>query len=290
MAVTSAEELLAVLEKSKLLGASKLEQARRTVRPNDPPRMVAKSLARQGLITRWQAGQLLAGRSSFYLGKYRLIEVLGHSGTGNVLLGEHVTMSRRVALKVVPRPLCENPAALKRFLEEVPGIAEVDHPNIARVYSVDNEGDRYYLVMEYLEGIDLQRLVEQGGPLDCDLAADYIGQAAEGVEHAHRRNMIHCQISPSSLLLRPGGVIKLLDLGLTRLDAEPQAFELAAYCAPNAPRTLPGKTDGRTFILWVARSIFSSLAARRPRVRGRRPICMLSSRRCPPISRTSARR
>jgi len=91
-----------VLEKSKLLTAAQLDHACRMAGPDDMPRTIAKSLAREGLITRWQAGPI-AGRPQFLLlGQVPLIELLGHGGTGNVLLGEHVTMSRRAALKVVP--------------------------------------------------------------------------------------------------------------------------------------------------------------------------------------------
>jgi eukaryotic-like serine/threonine-protein kinase len=225
MAVTSAEEFFAVLEKSKLLIPAQLAQARRIAGPSDDPRAIAKSLAHQGVITRWQAGQLLAGRSSFYLGKYRLIELLGRDSTGNVLLGEHVTMNRRVALKVVPRPLCKDPAALTRFLAQVPAIAALDHPNIVRVYNVDNQGDRYYLAMEYIEGVDLQRLVEQQGPLDGNRAAGYIGQAADGLDHGHRQNMTHGGIKPSRLLVNQQGVVKILDFGLIWLAEAPMAAD-----------------------------------------------------------------
>lgn len=217
MAVTSAEELFAVLEKSKLLIPSQLAQARASAGPNDDPTAIARSLARQQLITRWQAGQLLAGRSSFYLGKYRLIELLGRGGMGSVFLGEHVTMNRRVALKIISRQVSQDPASLERFLGEARAIAALDHPNIVRAYSVDNEGERFYLVMEYVEGIDLQRMVDENGPLDCDRAVDFIRQAADGLDHAHQRNMIHCDIKPSNLLVNMQGVVKILDLGLARL-------------------------------------------------------------------------
>ncbi len=168
---------------------------------------------------------MLAGRSSFYLGKYRLIELLGRGGMGSVFLGQHVTMNRRVALKIISRQGRKDRASLDRFLAEARAIAALDHPNIVQAYSVDNEGDRYYMVMEYVEGLDLQRLVEEDGPLECRLAADYVRQAAEGLDHAHRRNMIHCDIKPSNLLVNVQGVVKILDMGLARLThgEEPEA-------------------------------------------------------------------
>ena len=225
MAVTTPEEFFAILQKSKLLTPSQLAQARESARQGDAPTAIAKALARRELITRWQAGQLLAGRSSFYLGKYRLIELLGRGGMGSVFLGQHVTMNRRVALKIISRQVRKDRASLDRFLAEARAIAALDHPNIVQAYSVDNEGDRYYMVMEYVEGLDLQRLVEEDGPLECRLAADYVRQAAEGLDHAHRRNMIHCDIKPSNLLVNVQGVVKILDMGLARLThgEEPEA-------------------------------------------------------------------
>ncbi len=78
--------------------------------------------------------------------------------------------------------------------------------------------DRYFIVMEYIDGHDLQRMVEAGGPMEFDRAADYIRQAAEGLGHAHARNLVHCDVKPSNLLVNNQGVIKILDLGLARLN------------------------------------------------------------------------
>jgi hypothetical protein len=235
MAVATSEEFFAILQKSKLLTPSQLAQARELAREGDDPTAIAKALARRDLITRWQAGQLLAGRSSFYLGKYRLIELLGRGGMGSVFLGQHVTMNRRVALKIISRQVRKDRASLDRFLAEARAIATLDHPNIVQVYSVDNEGDRYYMVMEYVEGLDLERLVEEDGPLECRQAAEYVRQAAEGLDHAHQRNMIHCDIKPSNLLVNVQGVVKILDMGLARLMAVGKGDRSNLCEAPSGP-------------------------------------------------------
>ena len=107
---------------------------------------------------------MLRGRTAFHLGKYRLIELLGKGGMASVFLRKHVTMNRRVALKILPKALNQNPAVLAQFLAEARTVAALDHPNIVRAYSVDNEGDQYYLVMEFVPGRDLQRIVEQEAP------------------------------------------------------------------------------------------------------------------------------
>ncbi len=217
MATTTADDFLATLEKSNLLTAEQLADARAMAEESHDATALAKVLIRQDLLTRWQAGQLLAGRSSFFLGKYKLIELLGRGGMGHVFLGEHTTMNRRVALKIVSREVRKDPASLERFLNEARAIAALDHPNVVQAYSVDNEGDRYYIVMEYVDGIDLQRMVEENGPLDYENAADCIRQAADGLAHGHGRNMIHCDVKPSNLLVNEQGIVKIVDMGLSRL-------------------------------------------------------------------------
>jgi tRNA A-37 threonylcarbamoyl transferase component Bud32 len=222
MAVGTLDELLAVLERSKLLKPEQLAEAQSLAKEAQDPTVLAKTLVRQGMLTRWQAGQLLVGRSTFFLGKYKLIELLGKGGMGSVFLGEHVMMNRRVALKIIPRHIGKDPAGLERFLAEARTIASLDHPNIVQAYSVDNESDLYYLVMEYVDGLDLQRLVEAEGRLDFASAVDYVRQAADGLAHAHARKMVHCDIKPSNLIVNPHGVVKILDMGLARLAGPEQ--------------------------------------------------------------------
>jgi len=218
----SVVQFLDNLQKSNLLVPERLAEVRQAAAAGADPQALARDLVEQGRLTRWQAAQVLAGRTGFQLGKYRLLELLGRGGMGHVFLAQHLTMNRRVALKLLSRGLDRNPAAMERFLAEARAVASLDHPNIVQAYSVDNEGDRWYLVMEYVEGQDLQQMVEEKGPLSYNMAADAIRQAAEGLAHAHRRNMIHCDIKPSNLLVNQQGVVKILDMGLARLNRGPQ--------------------------------------------------------------------
>ncbi len=139
---------------------------------------------------------------------------------GSVFLGRHVTMNRRVALKVLSRQAAYDPKSMERLLAEARAVASLDHPNIVQAYSVDNDGDHYYFVMEYVEGIDLERLVQTEGPLEDHRALDYIRQAADGLDHAHQRNLVHGDVKPSNLLVNLHGVIKILDLGLARFTGD----------------------------------------------------------------------
>lgn len=216
MAVETAASFLEVLEKSKLLKSEQLDIARQLAEGASDARALARALVQKELLNRWQAGQLLAGRTAFLWGKYRLVDLLGRGGMGSVFLAWHTMMNRAVALKIISKELGKDAAALERFFTEARAVAALDHPNIVHAYDVANEGDRYYLVMEYVEGRDLQRIVEEKGPLDFALAADYMRQAAEGLAHAHSRDMIHCDIKPANLLVNQQGVIKILDMGMAR--------------------------------------------------------------------------
>ena len=220
MAVATVDEYLSALEKSKLLAAEQLARAHNLAGSISDAAAFAKALARENLVSRWQADTIFAlgPRARLRMGKYILIGPLGKGGMGKVFLAEHVTMNRRVALKVVPRSIDKDPASLDRFFAEARAIAALDHPNIVQAYSLDNEMNRYFIVMEYVDGQDLQRIVEAGGPLDFDRAANYVRQAAEGLAHAHARNLVHCDIKPSNLLVNNQGLVKILDLGLARLN------------------------------------------------------------------------
>ncbi|MEN6496057.1 MAG: serine/threonine-protein kinase, partial [Thermoguttaceae bacterium] len=217
MTVGTTQALLELLAKSELLSPEQLTECQETALLAEDVRAFVRILIEKGLITRWQAAQLLAGRSSFFLGKYKLIELLGRGGMGGVFVAEHTTMNRRVALKIISKELGRDPASLERFLVEARAGAALDHPNIVHSYSVDNEGDRYYMVMEFVEGKDLQRMVEDDGPLDFERAVDYMRQAADGLAHAHSRKMIHCDIKPANLIVNQQGVVNILDMGMARL-------------------------------------------------------------------------
>jgi len=272
MGVTSTEQFLGVLEKSELLEGEQLEKARQIAQAHAHPKTAARALVQEGLLSRWQAGQLLAGRSSFLLNKYKLIDLLGRGGMGSVFLAQHCTMNRRVALKVVSREIAEDPAALERFLNEARAIASLNHPNIVQAYSVDNEGSRYYIVMEYVDGPDLRRLVRDKGPLDYRRAADYVRQVAEGLAHAHAQKIIHCDIKPSNLLINSQGVVKILDMGLARLaghgptpsDERPESIQGSVdYLAPEQARA-EGPVDHRADIYALGCTLYFLLTGQPP--------------------------
>ena len=191
---------------------------------------VAQAFIDAGLLTGWQRDKIFEGRyRGFFLGKYKLLDHLGSGGMSNVFLAEHVLMQRRVAIKVLPKKRVEDSSYLARFVREAQAVAALDHRNIVRAYDIDNDGDNHYLVMEYIDGRDLQRIVHDDGPLDYTVAADYICQAAEGLAHAHHAGLIHRDVKPANLLVDAANVVKLLDLGLARFTDEHTASLTVAH-------------------------------------------------------------
>ena len=178
------------------------------------PRELAGLMVRRGLLTRFQAKHILAGRHrGLILGQYKLIDQIGKGGTGIVFLAEHRRMRRQAALKVFSNK-CSNQEALERFYREARAVAALDHPNIVRAHDVNQEGNIHYLVMEYVEGASLQQYVELQGAFSPRVAAGYISQIAAGLHHAHERGLIHRDIKPANLLLDKAGTVKILDMGL----------------------------------------------------------------------------
>jgi serine/threonine-protein kinase len=185
---------------------------------------VVDRLVEANLMTRWQAEKLIEGRyKGFFLGKYKLLGHLGTGGMSSVYLAEHVRMRRRVAIKVLPKSRVTDSSYLGRFYREAQAAASLDHHNIVRAYDIDNCGDIHYMVMEYIEGCDLQRMVKKNGPLDYAAAAEYIRQAAEGLAYAHSVGLIHRDVKPANLFVDQKNVVKILDLGLARFADEKKA-------------------------------------------------------------------
>jgi eukaryotic-like serine/threonine-protein kinase len=129
-------------------------------------------------------------------------------------------MGRSVALKVINRAFTASAAALERFRREVRAAARLSHPNVVTTYDAEDAGETHFLVMEYVEGTDLGRLVQERGPLPVDRACEYARQAALGLQHAFEQGMVHRDLKPHNLMLTPDGWVKILDFGLACFASE----------------------------------------------------------------------
>ena len=199
-------------------------------RPQDAGQLVQLLLDRNKL-TAYQAEQISAGESSsLVLGNYVILDKLGQGGMGKVFKAQHRRMDRIVALKVLAPRFTEEPEALARFQREVKAAAKLEHPNIVIAYDADESGGTHFLVMQYVDGTDLARLVRQHGVFPLNKALSCILQAARGLQYAHAHGVVHRDIKPSNLILtvdqavdlsdgegRP--TVKILDMGLARLES-----------------------------------------------------------------------
>lgn len=230
MTKVNSEKLVELIEKSQLATSEVLEKALTAIRaehggqlPEDPVAL-AKALQHHNVVTHWHCEKLLQGKyKGFFLGRHKLLGHLGSGGMSSVYLAEHMKMHEKRAIKVLPKSRLGNSSYLARFLLEAKAIASLNHPNIVRAHDIDNEGDTHYIVMEYVDGADLQTMVKKKGPMGFEQIADYIAQAARGLQHAHDVGLIHRDVKPANLLVNSQGKVKLLDLGLALFSDDKQA-------------------------------------------------------------------
>jgi serine/threonine protein kinase len=154
------------------------------------------------------------------LADYRIVNKIGQGGMGVVYAARHTKLDRPVAVKVLRSDRLARSDSNARFMQELRAIGKLDHPNIVRAYDAREADGQHFLVMELVNGIDLSALVDAEGVLPVADACELVRQAAVGLQHAHEHNLVHRDVKPSNLMLSRGGVVKLLDLGLSRLHAE----------------------------------------------------------------------
>ena len=181
---------------------------------------LARELVREHKLTAFQAQQILLGKAKhLVLGNYQILDKLGQGGMGLVFKAEHRRMARQVALKVLPPKSMSSPDAIKRFQREVQAAAKLMHPNIVAAYDADESRGVHFFVMELVDGSDLSTLVKAQGPLPVHRAVECIIQAARGLDFAHQHGVIHRDIKPSNLLIGHDGAVKILDMGLARIES-----------------------------------------------------------------------
>ena len=208
--------------------------------------------------------------------KYRLERLLGRGGMGEVYEARHVVVGRRFALKLLHPHLAQGSSAIARFLREARAAGSLENPHIAAVvdFSTTSEG-LPFLVMEYLEGRSLGRLLASEGPLPVPRAVSLLLQICRGLEAAHRAGIVHRDLKPDNLLVvqQPDGseLLKILDFGIAKLVDEPSAqlthsgavLGTAFYMAPEQARG-EKQVDFRVDIYALGVIAFELLSARKP--------------------------
>jgi hypothetical protein len=161
------------------------------------------------------------------LGRYEVLGKLGERGMGAVFKARHAELGKVVALKVLPAGAMDE-VRVARFRNEIRAIGRLDHPNIVAAHDAGELGGVHFLVMDFVQGLDLARVLERHGRLSVPDACEAVRQAALGLQHAFERGLVHRDVKPSNLMLAPGGRVQVLDLGLARSFAEAAADTLTA--------------------------------------------------------------
>ena len=180
---------------------------------------LARELIRIKKLTPFQANSLCLDKPApLVLGNYVFQDVIGTGGMGVVYKAQHRRMKRTVAVKVLSQSAIESKHLVKRFLREAQTAAKLAHPNIVTAYDADEIDGIPFLAMEFVDGVDLQIYVNNHGPMPTEKAIDCVLQAARGLEHAHSLGVIHRDMKPANILLNSQGVVKILDMGLARIQ------------------------------------------------------------------------
>jgi serine/threonine-protein kinase len=214
------------------------------------------------------------------VGRYRIVSSLGAGGMGEVYLAEDTALGRKVALKLLPASFTVEPDRVRRFEREARAASSPNHPNVCTIYEVgEAEDGRRYIVMEHVEGVTLRRRLS-AGRMEVAEVLDVALQTASGLSAAHAAGVVHRDVKPENVMLRPDGIVKVLDFGLAKLTGPQPAASSAApshprvqtetgvvlgtatYMSPEQARGL--ETDARTDVWSLGVVLYEMTAGRAP--------------------------
>ena len=164
------------------------------------------------------------------LGHYTVLERIGAGGMGVVYRARDERLQREVALKVLPEGLLADDAARRRFRREALALSQLNHPNIATIHDFDSDGGIDFLVLEFIPGVSLDARIATGRLPEAEVVRLGI-QLAQGLEAAHARGIVHCDLKPSNLRITPDGRLEILDFGIARWHQRPEDLTLSASAA-----------------------------------------------------------
>lgn len=200
-------------------------------------------------------------------GRYRLDERIASGGMGDVWLGTDEVLDRTVAIKVMLTALLEEKGFVDRFRVEARSMATVNHPGVVRIYDFGSD-QVAYLIMEYVDGEPLSRTLNRVGRLTPERTMSLIAQAAEALQAAHEKGIIHRDVKPGNLLVRPNGTLVLVDFGIARsaaagqLTATGAVLGTASYLAPEQAAGNPATANSDVYSLGVV--AYQCLSGHRP--------------------------
>ncbi len=276
--VPAAEDFLKRVVRSGLLDQDQVQSALQTVpaEQRDDAVLLADHLVRTGKLSRFQARKLLAGVSRGLLfGPFQVLSLIGKGGMGKVFLVRDSRDGMLRALKVLPPKRARSKERLlARFQREMELSQRVFHPHLCRTFETGQMHGVYYLVLEFIPGQTLSRLVTGEGPLRVARAARLLAEVASGLDHAHQQGLIHRDLKPGNIMITPHDHAKVLDLGLALMEGEPaddpsvtggQGYVVGTmdYIAPEQTYD-PTGVDARADIYSLGCTLYFALTGRPP--------------------------
>ena len=198
------------------------------------------------------------------LGQCHLLELIGQGGMGHVYRARHTGLDKEVAVKVLPRELCNSAAMKERFMNEARTAGQLEHPNIMPVYAVDEQQGQPYIVMQLIDGVPVSKLVGRQG-VDPLLAVKISAQVARGLAFAHRHNTVHRDIKPDNLMITSNGRVKITDFGVAAALGSMLSGGHSGSPPYMSPEQCRGEqVDGRSDIYSLGVTLYLLLTGRRP--------------------------
>ncbi len=238
---------------------------------------LAERIVADGKLTSYQVSVILkASDDPLLIDRYVILDTLGVGGMGVVFKALHKAMDRVVALKLLPADAVDSREKVERFQREARAAARLSHPNIVTVHDAAESNGSHFLAMEYVNGPDLSTIIREQGPVSVAEAVRFVRDAARGLEHAHEQGIVHRDIKPGNLLLAPGAVVKVADLGLATIDSarpldqeQPELTQggmilgTVAFISPEQALETQS-ADGRSDIYSLGATLFCLLTGRPP--------------------------
>src|SRR5438105_2067599 len=181
------------------------------------------------------------------LDRYEVLSLLGAGGMGEVYLARDTRLNRKVALKLLPAHFTKNPQRVRRFEQEARAASALNHPNIVTIYEVGEVAETHFIAAEFIEGRTLRWQMKHTG-MELREALEISIQVATALTAAHEAKIIHRDIKPENIMVRPDGVVKVLDFGLAKLT-EPHGDAFGTQVGKvdtNAPTLEPRLTASGT--------------------------------------------
>ena len=198
---------------------------------------------------------------------YKILEKLGEGGMGIVYLAEDTKLRRQVAIKFLPPQISANEEERKRFEIEARAAASLNHPNISIIHSIEESGDSCFIVMEFIDGIELKEKIKIG-PVSAKKAINIATQIAEGLSAAHKKGIVHRDIKSQNIMITDDGKVKIMDFGLAKMKGDSQLTKYGttvgttAYMSPEQAKG--DNIDHRTDLWSLGIVLYEMLTAQMP--------------------------